>query len=130
DRSTVTISANAGMARLLAGTTKGASGAVTQNGGTIEVGTTTGSGDVTTLGSAGGYGYYRMNNGTLKTGQLFLGGSTSGNNDGVFDLFGGTLNICVADGDLIIGFGYGNGQLNLFGGTLLNTNGNEIALGW
>ncbi|NLF99608.1 MAG: hypothetical protein GX565_05600, partial [Lentisphaerae bacterium] len=130
DRSTVAISAHAGMARLLAGTAKGASGAVTQNGGTIEVGTTTGSGDVTTLGNAGGYGYYRMNNGTLKTGQLFLGGSTSGNNDGVFDLFGGTLNICVADGDLIIGFGYGNGQLNLFGGTLLNTNGNEIALGW
>jgi len=130
DRSTVTISANASMARLLAGTTKGASGAVTQNGGAIQVGTTTGSGDVTTLGNAGGYGYYRMNNGTLKTGQLFLGGSTSGNNDGVFDLFSGTLNICVADGDLIIGFGYGNGQLNLFGGTLLNTNGNEIALGW
>jgi hypothetical protein len=89
DRSIVTISTNAVMAKLLVGTTKGGAGAVIQNGGNLRIGPSIISTDVLSVGSGGGYGYYRMNSGSLMTGQFGITGGGAGNNDGVIDVFDG-----------------------------------------
>ncbi len=127
DRSVVTFSTNAVMAKLLVGTTKGGSGAVIQNGGDLRVGTYISGTDVTSLGTGGGYGYYRLNKGSLATGQLGITGGGAGNNDGVFEIYDGSVNMCTNSGWLIWGWAGGNGVMNLFGGSISSPiNGNDI----
>jgi len=131
DRSIVTISTNAVMAKLLVGTTKGGAGAVIQNGGNLRIGPSIISTDVLSVGSGGGYGYYRMNSGSLMTGQFGITGGGAGNNDGVIDVFDGNINVCTNGGWLIWGWGGGNGVLNMFGGSIASPiNGNDLTLAY
>jgi len=131
DRSVVTFSTNAVMAKLLVGTTKGGSGAVIQNGGNLTVGDYIISTDVLSVGTGGGYGYYRMNAGSLRTGQLGITGGGAGNNDGVFEVFNGSINVCTNGGWLIWGWAGGSGVLNMFGGSISSPiNGNDLTMAY
>ena len=120
ERSMAMFSADATMGKLLVGyTTAGAAGSVIQEGGTVLVGTNTISADVLSLGTYGGYGYYRKNGGSLATGQLAItGNNNNSNNAGVFDLFGGTVDVVPPGGWLIFGWQAGQGVFNIFGGSV------------
>ena len=115
DRSTATLSTNATFGKLYIGAAAGASGAFIQKDGILAVGPTIGSTDVLDVGN-GGYGYYRMNAGSLTTGQLGVNGGSGGN--GVFDLYSGTVNVPTSNGWLIFNWGTGISILNMFGGSL------------
>lgn len=91
DRAVASFSTNAYLAKLLVGNGSGSGGAVIQNGGALTVGPATGGQDVLSIGETGGYGYFRMNGGTLTVGQLALTGNAAGLNNGVFDLFDGRV---------------------------------------
>jgi len=131
DRSTVVINTNAVINRAWVGIYQVASGALIQNSGTVLVATNTGGQSVFDIGRDGAYGYYRMNGGTLCAGQFALGGG-SGNaqtyNNGVFDLFDGTVNVTASSGWLIWGWVGGNGVGNLFGGRLSAPPGNYLSM--
>ena len=114
DRSIATLSTNATFGKLLLGNVGGSSGAFIQKNGILAVGPTIGSTEVLNLGNGGGYGYYRMNNGSLTTGQLGLGGG----GNGVFDLYNGTVNVPTSNGWLIFNWGTGISILNMFGGSV------------
>ncbi len=117
DRSVATLSTNATFGKLLLGNVNGSSGAFIQKNGILAVGPTIGSTEVLNLGNGGGgYGYYRMNNGSLTTGQLGLGGGGGGN--GVFDLYNGTVKVQTPNGWLIFNWGTGISILNMFGGSV------------
>jgi len=107
---------NAAFGRLFIGNTAGASGAFIQKAGALSVSPATGSADYLDVGN-GGYGYYRMNGGSLTVGQLALAGTSGGS--GVFDLYKGTVTIPSANGWLLFNWGTGGGAvLNMFGGSL------------
>ncbi len=129
DRGTLTIGADATFYKMLVGNNATASGAVIQNGVNVVIGSGLSNVDVLSLGLAtGGYGYYRMNGGTLLTGQLGLAGNTT-NAKGVFDLLGGT--VTVNGGWVVFGWGTGqNGVLNIHGGTLTSPAANPFTLGF
>ena len=133
ERAMAVISADATMGKLLASfTTAGSAGSVIQHSGTVLVGTTTTGVDVLSLGSSGGYGYYRKNGGDLQTGQLAITSSINNSgNTGVFDLFGGRVDVVPASGWLIFGWGAGQGVFNIFGGSLYSPpGGNDATLGY
>jgi autotransporter-associated beta strand protein len=129
ERTMALISADATMGKLFASyTTAGSAGAVIQNSGTVLVGTNTISTDVLSLGTSGGYGYYRKNGGSLATGQLGLtGNNNNSNNTGVFDLFGGTVDVVPNNGWLIFGWQAGQGVFNIFNGSVYSPPGNNNA---
>ena len=131
DRSTVIVNTNTTANRAWVGISQIANGALIQNGGTFEVAPTTGGTQVFEIGRDGAYGYYRMNGGTLRTGQFAIGGG-AGNaltaNCGVFDQFGGVVNVLSTSGWLIWGWAGGNGVANLFNGTLVAPNANWVSM--
>lgn len=120
ERAMAVISTDATMGKLFASyTTAGAAGSVIQHSGTVLVGTNTTSTDVLSLGTYGGYGYYRKNGGSLATGQLAMtGNNNNSNNTGVFDLFGGTVDVVPTGGWLIFGWQAGQAVFNIFGGSV------------
>lgn len=112
-------------AKLLVGYGSGLAGAVVQNNGSIAIGLTTSGQDVLSLGGTGGYGYYRMNAGTLSTGQLAFGGNSAGaGTTAVFDQYGGATSVAmsVAGGWLVFGWQgtNPNGVLNIRNGAFTN----------
>ena len=131
DRSTVIVNTNVTANRTWVGIYQIASGALIQNGGIFDVAPTTGGTTVFDIGRDGAYGYYRLNDGTLRTGQFALGGG-SGNaltgNTGVFDQFGGVVNVTGSGGWLIWGWAGGNGVANLYNGTLVAPNANWVSM--
>jgi autotransporter-associated beta strand protein len=129
ERTMALISADVTMGKLFASyTTAGAAGSVIQNSGTVLVGTGTTGADVLSLGTYGGYGYYRKNGGTLATGQLALtGNNNNSGNVGVFDLFGGTVDVVPNNGWLIFGWQAGHGVFNIFDGSVYSPPGNNDA---
>ena len=127
DRSTAIITTNMLMGKLLIGNAAGANGAVIQNSGDLVVAPNRGSTDVVSLGNGGsGYGYYRMNGGTLTTAMLALPSSGGGN--AAFDLYDGTVNVAGTLGWLIFGWSNGNSALNMFGGSINAPAGNEVSM--
>lgn len=119
-RSRVFFNADATMNALILAQGAVANGAVYQNGHTVDVSSSTGSGDRLNIGHNGAYGYYRLNSGTLRVGQLGLNGSsaTDGMNYGVYDQFSGSAAVTANNGWLFWGWSKGNGVANLYGGTL------------
>ena len=132
DRSLATFSTNAVMGKLMVGNGIGSSGTVIQNGGALTVGPTQNSVDVLSLGSSGGYGYYRMNGGTMSVGQFGLTGSGYGANVGVADLLSGTVNVGPVGGGnwLIWDWAGGSGVLNLFNGAIYGPLGNDVTMAY
>ncbi len=132
DRSAITFSTNATLGKMFVGNGNGSSGAVIQNSGALTVGPSLNSTDVISLGSAGGYGYYRLNGGSLSVGQFALTGSGYGANYGVADLFSGTVNVGpVGTGNwLIWDWSGGSGVLNLFNSALFGPLGNDISMAY
>ncbi len=120
DRPTVTFNDNAYLNKLYLGNGLSSAGAVIQNGGAVTVNPAQGGQDVLSLGLSGGYGYYRMNGGTLTVGQFALTGNGAGQNTAVFDQFGGDVRVTSTSGWLIWGWQTGYGVYNLFGGTVAN----------
>jgi len=130
DRPLVVIATNAVMNRMYLSNVVGANGAIVQTGGTVEVAPTTGGTDVLSLGSNGGYGYYRMSGGTLRAGQVSIGGGggTTGNN-GVLEILGGDFATTSTSGWLLWGWVRGNGVVNLYGGSLAGPpSGNDTTM--
>ena len=130
DRSTVTLSTNATFGKLLLGNASGASGAFIQKNGILAVGPAIGSTDVLSMGN-GGYGYYRMDAGSLATGQFGLPGGGGGS--GVFDLYNGTVNVQGPGGWLIWGWSTSAssiGVLNMFGGSLTSPAANDTTMAY
>ena len=132
DRSVATFSTNAIMGKLMVGNGIGSSGTVIQNGGALTVGPMLNSVDVLSLGSSGGYGYYRLSGGTMSVGQFALTGSGFGANVGVADLFSGTVNVGpVGSGNwLIWDWAGGSGVLNIFNGAIYGPLGNDITMAY
>ncbi len=129
DRPTVTFTTNAYMARLYAGNGALSAGAVIQNGGAVTIAPAQSGQDVLSLGVSGGYGYYRMNGGTLTAGQFALTGNGAGVNYAVFDQYGGDITVSSTGGWLIWGWQGGSGVLNMFGGSLANPpSGNDTTM--
>lgn len=128
DRAVVTIASNTTMNKLFIGSGAGAAGAVVQNSGAVMVGSGVGGTDVLSMG-LGGYGYYRLNGGTLLSGQFAPGGSTA-NSVGVFDQYGGATTV---NGQWFI-FGWGStsrGVLNLYDGSIsFVTNQAALTMGY
>lgn len=110
-------------ARLFVGNNAVASGSVIQNDGLVEVATNTGSTSVFKIGLTGGYGYYRLNGGTLRAGRIALcdGGTQS---QGVMDIYGGSAAATVDY--IVFGQTSGSGVINLFGGTLIAPPGTDV----
>ncbi len=102
--------------------------AAIQEGGAIDCGSWNSSGETLGLGYGGatGYGYYRMNGGSLRTGWLSI--PTSSGANAAFDQYAGEAN--VVGGWLIMGWGSGHAALNLYGGTMRDFTGNDLALGF
>ena len=125
---TLIYATNASMAKLLGGSGIGTAGAIIQNGGDLVVGSGLGGADVLSLGLGGGYGYYRMNGGTLLTGQLAPTGNATGTNNAVFDLCSGAAS--VNGSWLVFGWQGGNGLINLFGGSLTALTSNDPTMGF
>jgi len=131
DRGRMIINTNVTMNRAWVGIGQIASGSLVQNSGAVEVAPTTGSTQIFEIGRDGAYGYYRMNGGTLRAGQFALGGGSGSvltYNNGVFDLFDGTVNVTASSGWLIWGWVGGNGVGNLFGGRLSAPPGNYLSM--
>lgn len=131
DRSTVLVNTNVTANRAWVGINQIANGALVQNSGLMLVATNTGGQSIFDIGRDGAYGYYRMNGGTLRAGQFALGGGSGNNltaNCGVFDMFGGTVNVTASSGWLIWGWVGGYGVGNLFGGTLTAPPGNYLSM--
>ncbi len=129
DRPTATVSTNVFMTRLYLGQNSGAAGAIIQNGGTVSIAPPTGSTDDLALGSAGGYGYYRLNAGVLNPGQFSVGGSGQGFCNAVLDVNAGVVTVGAASGWLLFNQGGGNAAVNLFGGTVIAPpSGNDTTL--
>ena len=118
DRGTLIISTNMIMGKMFVGSAAGASGALIQNGGAVAVSPTQISQDVLSVGNAGGYGYFRMNGGSIAIGQFGVTGGGAGANNGVVDLMNGSISVTGNGGWLIWGWSGGNGIANLFNGTL------------
>ena len=130
DRSVATFSTNAVIGKLLIGNASGASGSVIQNNCALSAGPTTYSTDVLSVGN-GGYGYYRMNSGSLTTGQFAIPGSGGGS--GVFDFYAGTINVlgvAAKGGWLIWGWANSSGVLNMFGGSLTSPAFNDTTMAY
>jgi autotransporter-associated beta strand protein len=118
DRPMLLITTNATFNKLFIGNAQNAAGSVIQSGGTFIVGYTNISTDVLSVGNSGGYGYYRLNAGTLATGQFGITGGGAGANNCVVDLVDGTAACTATNGWLIWGWSGGNGVLNLFNASL------------
>ncbi len=122
DRSRVIVNTNMTANRAWVGISQIASGALIQNDGIVEVTPNTGGTQIFEIGRDGAYGYYRMNKGVLRTGQLAIGGG-AGNaltgNNGVYEQFGGVVNVTGSGGWLIWGWVGGNGVANMYDGVLV-----------
>ena len=110
------------LGKLFVGCGTGSAGAVYQTAGRVSVSSGLMWTDFVSIGNAGGYGYYRMTGGTLVAGELGVTGGTGGNNVGVFDFYGGTVNVNGAH--LLVGWSQGVGVLNLYGGSV------SVSTGW
>ncbi|MEI7731234.1 MAG: autotransporter-associated beta strand repeat-containing protein [Verrucomicrobiota bacterium] len=132
DRPVTVINNDAIMAKLLVGNATGSVGVVVQNSGAVSVGAATGSADILSLGLNHGYGYYRLNSGSITAGQLALGGSVGGaGNTAVFDQFGGTVNVSAANGWLLWGWKGGNAVVNIFSGSMsAPPSANNVTMGF
>jgi autotransporter-associated beta strand protein len=128
-RSRVFFNADATMNALILAQGYVANGAVYQTGCNVDVSSSTGSGDKLSIGHNGSYGYYRLNSGTLRVGQLGLNGSSYGNNNGVLDVLSGSAAVTASNGWLLFGWTQGNGVANLFGGSLAGPpSGNDTTM--
>ena len=130
DRSSAVIASDVVVGKVYAGNGLGSSGAVVQNGGTLNVGPSISGTEVLTVGNSGGYGYYRMNGGTINVGQLaFTGSGTGASTVGLFDMVDGTISVVGPSGNwLIWGWKNGTSMLNMFGGTINSPNGNNTTM--
>ncbi len=105
--------------KLFVGNGVGSAGAVYQSGGRVSSSTGLMYTDYVSIGTYGGYGYYRMTGGELVSGEIGVTGAGVGANVGVFDLYGGSI---INDGaGFLVGWAQGTGVLNLFGGSLVVT---------
>jgi len=105
--------------RLYVGNGSGSAGAVYQTAGRVSASSGSMYADYVSLGNNSGYGYYRMTGGELVTGEMGVtGGQGGGNCVGVFDLYGGTVNVDTAY--LILGWVGGIGVMNLHGGSVVS----------
>jgi len=133
DRARVFINDNLTLNGIVLAQNNIANGAVYQdNNSTVEINPT--GGDRLNIGQNGGYGYYRLNSGTLRTGRIGLSGSTAANgeNNAVFEMFGAASSaVCTGDW-LFWGWSKGNGVANLYGGTLAGppTSGNDTTMAY
>jgi autotransporter-associated beta strand protein len=122
DRSRVIINTNVWANRAWVGRNQIANGALIQNAGIFEVAPNTGGTQVFEIGRDGAYGYYRLNGGNLRTGQFAIGGGSGSaltGNNGVFEQFGGTVDVTGNGGWVIWGWVGGNGVANMYDGTLV-----------
>ncbi|MFA6564783.1 MAG: autotransporter-associated beta strand repeat-containing protein [Verrucomicrobiia bacterium] len=110
---------------LRVGMAPGAAGAIYQSGGMVNLGTGDMGDNQFNLGNAsGGYGYYRLDNGTLNSGRVQIGWNGG---YGVFEQFGGTL---TNSGWFFVNRGGVAGVMNLFGGQILAGNGSPVVLNY
>jgi autotransporter-associated beta strand protein len=105
--------------KLFLGNGAGAAGALYHTAGLVSVSSGKQYTDFLSIGTGGGYGYYRMTGGTLVCGEIGITGSAGGSNVGVFDLYGGTVNNDGAH--LVVGWSGGIGVLNMYGGSIAIT---------
>jgi autotransporter-associated beta strand protein len=104
--------------RFYVGSGVNTAGAVIQNSGDVIVSINLSGTAFYILGGYGGYGYHRLNNGSLATGEMTIGASSSSGdgNSSVVDIFGGELKIegwCI-----LVSWGKGAGALNVFNGAV------------
>ncbi len=126
DRSRVFINTNLAAKNMWVGINTIASGAVVQNDGKVEVSPAS-SGQILDIGRDGAYGYYRLNGGSLKSGQMAFGGGSGTGNNGVYEQFGGDAAVMSTGGWLIWGWVGGNGVANIYSGSLsAPPSGNEV----
>lgn len=105
--------------KLFLGNGAGSAGALYHTAGRVSVSSGLLYTDYVGIGNAGGYGYYRMTGGTLVSGEIGLSANATGSSVGIFDLYGGTVNVDGAH--LVLGWVSGIGVLNLYGGSLAVT---------
>ena len=114
-RSYMNINADIEAGAMLVGNGSNTFAAVTHNSGDVQSAPTVANAETLSVGAHNfGYGYYRMNGGTHRTGQLSVTGNNTGT--GVLDIFGGEMSVTA--GWLLTCWGGGNGIINLHGGTL------------
>ena len=93
-RFTTATGASVTVNRINVGTNATAAGAVQQNGGTVVATEGDGTNQGIALGvAAGGYGYYKISDGTLTASRLTIGGNALANATGVFEQTGGSTTI-------------------------------------
>ena len=109
---------NNAIGKLYVGNGSGAAGAVYHTAGLVSASSLKTFSDFVSIGNNSGYGYYRMTGGTLVSGEIGVA-AASGTPVGVFDLYGGTVNVDGAH--LVVGWVAGVGVLNLFGGSIAVT---------
>ncbi len=132
DRARVFINDNLTLNGIILAQNNIANGAVYQgNNSIVEINPT--GGDRLNIGHNGGYGYYRLDGGTLRSGRIGLPGSTAANgeNNAVFEIFGNAASaVCTGDW-LFWGWSKGNGVANLYGGTLAGPSaGNDTTMAY
>ena len=114
-RSYMNINADLETGQFLVGVASNAFAAVVQNSGHVQSAPDHGSSEVFSVGAHNfGYGYYRMNGGTLDGGQISVTGNNTGT--GVLEMFGGEISATA--GWFLTCWGGGNGIVNLYDGKL------------
>ena len=117
--------------RMYVGNGLGVSGAILQHAGALNVSTGLSGAAFMVLGNNGGYGYQRLTGGSLRCGEIAIGGNgTLGEgNTSVLDLFDGALTVdkwCV-----LLAWTKGASAFNLFGGSFSGEgNGGEVILAY
>jgi len=101
-----------------------------QEGGNIDCGSWSNWTETVALGWGGatGYGYYRMNGGMLRTGWLSIPSSNGGN--AVFDQYAGDAAAVANSAWFIMGWASGHAALNIYGGSMRNSTGNDLAMNY
>ncbi len=107
------------LGKLFVGNGAGSAGALYHTAGRVSVSSGLRYTDFMGIGNAGGYGYYRMTGGTLVSGEIGVTAAVSGSTVGIFDLYGGAVDVNGAH--LVLGWVSGIGVLNLYGGSLAVT---------
>jgi len=118
--------------KLHVGNGLGASGAIIQHSGVLNVSTGVSADAFHVVGNLGGYGYHRITGGELCSGEIAVGGpgALGDGSVGVIDLFGGKVTV---DGwCLLVAWSREVGVLNIFGGSYGggDTRGGEVLLGY
>lgn len=116
------------LSKILVGYGSTNAAAFIQEGGNIDCGSWLSSQETVALGYGGatGYGYYRMNGGTLRTAWLSIPSGSGAN--AVFDQYAGDAAAVAGSAWFIMGWASGHAALNIYGGSMRNSTGNPLAM--